>query len=100
MAAQGAESKSIQEPVDAARPGALAGARLGIGAIPETLRSRPEHGHKGRRHLESTPLASSSASIHGASVLIDRSIGEPRCALRCRRTEARKMTPEAKQAYR
>ena len=53
MAPQGADSRSIQAAVDAARPGALAGARLGIGAIPETLRSRLEDGHKGRRHLES-----------------------------------------------
>ena len=52
MAPQGADDERIQAPVDAARPGALAGARLGIGAIPEALRSRLEDGHKGRRHLE------------------------------------------------
>jgi hypothetical protein len=53
VAPQGADSKRIQAAVDAARPGALTGARLGIGAIPETLRCRLDDGQKGRRHLES-----------------------------------------------
>jgi hypothetical protein len=53
VAPHGADSKRIQAAVDAARPGALACARLGIGAIPEALHSRLDDGHKSRRHLES-----------------------------------------------